>query len=215
MASEEVDASDVVMATAKKAPAKTSAAKKTAAKKTAAVKNTPAQKTAAQKTTAAKKAAAARKTAAEAAPEKKSAARKTASHGHTADNYTKPELREKIKKEVTAGDKGGRPGQWSARKAQMVAHEYTAEGGGYKHPRDEAQQSLKDWGDEKWHTASGEKAIQGEETHRYLPDKAWKELSPEEQKATDEKKVKGSRKGKQFVANTEEASDARRHAEKK
>ena len=90
-----------------------------------------------------------------------------------------------------------------------------AEGGGYKHPRDEAQQSLKDWGDEKWHTASGEKAVQGGETHRYLPDEAWKELSPEERKATDAKKVKGSKKGKQFVANTPAASEARRHAEKK
>jgi hypothetical protein len=51
------------------------------------------------------------------------------------ENYTKPELREKIKKEVIAGDKGGRPGQWSARKAQLVTHEYEAEGGGYKKPR--------------------------------------------------------------------------------
>ena len=145
---------------------------------------------------------------------KKTAAKKTVTAKKTADNYTKPELREKIKKDVIAGDKGGRPGQWSARKAQMVAHEYAAEGGGYKHPRDESQQSLKDWGDEKWHTASGEKAIQGEETHRYLPDEAWKELSPKEKKATDEKKVRGSRAGKQFVANTESASEARKHAEK-
>ena len=79
--------------------------------------------------------------------------------------------------------------------------------------------SLKSWGDEHWHTADGKQAIResedgGEETHRYLPDKAWKELSPEEQKATDEKKVAGSRKGKQFVANTPEASEARKHAEK-
>ncbi len=192
LASVEVGASDAVMATAKKTSAKKTATKKSAAKKSAATK-TVVSKTAAKKT----------------------AAKKTAAGGKSGDNYTKPELREKIKHDVIAGDKGGRPGQWSARKAQMVAHEYAAEGGGYKHPRDEAQQSLKDWGDEKWHTASGEKAIQGEETHRYLPDEAWKELSPEEKKATDEKKVKGSKKGKQFVANTPEASDARRHAEKK
>ena len=181
-------ASDAVMATAKKTPATKAAAKKSAAKRT------PAKKTAATK-----------------APAKK----QTAARGKNGDNYTKPELREKIKREVIAGDKGGRAGQWSARKAQMVAHEYVAEGGGYKHPRDAAQQSLKDWGDEKWHTATGDKAVQGEETHRYLPDKAWKELSPEERKATDAKKVRGSRKGKQFVANTPEASEARRHAEEK
>lgn len=147
---------------------------------------------------------------------KKSAAKKSASKkpkGKSDDNYTKPDLREKVKAEVMAGDKGGRPGQWSARKAQLVAHEYVAEGGGYKHPRNEAQEHLKQWGDEKWHTADGRPAIQGEETHRYLPDAAWKELSPAEKKATDEKKVRGSRKGKQFVANTDTAKEARKLAE--
>src|SRR5579875_36552 len=184
------------MATAKKTSTKKSATKKTPARKTAT-------KSAAKRTTAKK------------AVPKKSSAKRSAAARNGADNYTKPELREKIKREVVAGDKGGRPGQWSARKAQLVAHEYVAEGGGYKHPRNEAQQSLKDWGEEKWHTASGEKAVQGEETHRYLPDKAWKELSPAQKKATDAKKVRGSRKGKQFVANTPEASEARRHAEER
>ena len=187
------------MATQKRVPAKKSAAKK-------AAKSAP--------TKAASTKAAAKKSAAKPAPAKKTAGKKVPGTGSQADdNYTKPDLREKIKKDVIAGDKGGRAGQWSARKAQLVAHEYAAEGGGYKHPRNESQQSLKNWGDEKWHTASGEKAVQGEETHRYLPDEAWKELSPKEKKATDEKKVRGSRAGKQFVANTEPASDARKHAE--
>lgn len=199
-------ASDAGMATAKKAPAKQAAAKKTASKAVAG-------KTSAKKTAATKSSA--KKAAAKKAVAKKAPVRKSAAHGKGEDNYTKPELREKIKRDVIAGDKGGRPGQWSARKAQLVAHEYVEEGGGYKHPRNEAQQSLKDWGDEKWHTASGEKAIQGEETHRYLPDEAWKELSPEQREATDKKKVRGSRKGKQFVANTPEANEARRHAEHK
>ncbi len=184
------------MATAKKTSAKKTATKKSAAKKSAA-------KTSAVKKTPSKKVAA-----------KKSPAKSAAAH-KSEDNYTKPELREKIKREVVAGDKGGRPGQWSARKAQLVAHEYVAEGGGYKHPRNEAQESLKHWGEEKWHTATGEKAVQGEETHRYLPDEAWKELSPAQKKATDAKKVQGSRKGKQFVANTPAASEARKHAEEK
>lgn len=222
-------ASDAVMATAKKASAKKTAAKKSAAKgsatktaaeKTAAAKKTSAKKTAGKKTSAKKTAGtkSSAKTGAKKAASKKSATKRPAKASASRkrgseDNYTKPDLREKIKKEVIAGDKGGRPGQWSARKAQLVAHEYVAEGGGYKHPRNEAQESLKHWGEEKWHTASGEKAVQGEETHRYLPDAAWKELSPEERKATDEKKVRGSRKGKQFVANTPEANEARRHAE--
>ena len=46
--------------------------------------------------------------------------------------YTKPGLRESIKKRVMAGSKGGKPGQWSARKAQLVASEYKKKGGGYK-----------------------------------------------------------------------------------
>ena len=47
-------------------------------------------------------------------------------------SYTKPELREKIKKRVMASDKGGKPGQWSARKAQMLAQQYKRAGGGYR-----------------------------------------------------------------------------------
>lgn len=141
----------------------------------------------------------------------KAVSKSSTGKGGTADNYTQPELREKIKEAVLAGDKGGRPGQWSARKAQLVAHEYVAEGGTYKHPRNEAQEHLKQWGDEKWHTADGKPAIQGDTTHRYLPDEAWKELSPEEKKATDEKKARGSREGRQFVANTKKAKEARKH----
>lgn len=159
-----------------------------------------------------------RKIAVKKAPAKKAAAKKSAgmktTGSPTADNYTKPELRDKIKKQVIAGDKGGRAGQWSARKAQLVAHEYQAEGGGYKHERTEAQQSLKNWGDEHWHTGDGEQAIQGDETHRYLPDKAWDDLTPEQKKATDRKKVAASKRGKQFVANTPAAAEARKRATK-
>ncbi len=153
------------------------------------------------------------KTVAKAAAKKvaaKRAASKTAKKSE--ENYTNPELREKLKQQVLAGDKGGRAGQWSARKAQLVAHEYEAEGGGYKHPRNAAQKSLKRWGEEEWHTADGKQAIQGEKTHRYLPDAAWKELSPEERKATDRKKVAASTQGKQFVGNTAAAAKARKHA---
>lgn len=130
-------------------------------------------------------------------------------------NYTKPELREKIKKKVLSGSKGGRPGQWSARKAQLVTNEYKAEGGGFKNGRSKAQKSLKKWGDEKWHTSDGKKATRGKTTHRYLPDKAWKELSPSERQSTDRKKVSASRRGKQFVKNTSAAAKARKRASKR
>jgi len=47
-------------------------------------------------------------------------------------NYTKPGLRKKLFEQIKASDKGGRPGQWSARKAQLLARKYKAAGGGYK-----------------------------------------------------------------------------------
>ncbi len=128
------------------------------------------------------------------------------------DKYTNPELRDQIKKEVTEGDKGGKPGQWSARKAQLVAAEYERKGGGFKGKLDEQQQSLHTWGEEKWHTSDGRPAEREGGTTRYLPDEAWKELSPSEKAATNRKKREGSREGKQFVANTAEAAKARKKA---
>jgi hypothetical protein len=49
-----------------------------------------------------------------------------------AGNYTKPGLRKSIFERIKAGGKGGAPGQWSARKAQMMAQQYKKAGGGYK-----------------------------------------------------------------------------------
>ena len=49
-----------------------------------------------------------------------------------AGNYTKPGMRKRLFEEVKAGGKGGAPGQWSARKAQMLANRYKKAGGGYK-----------------------------------------------------------------------------------
>jgi hypothetical protein len=48
-----------------------------------------------------------------------------------AGNYTKPSMRKSLFKRIKAGDKGGKSGQWSARKAQMLAKAYKAKGGGY------------------------------------------------------------------------------------
>jgi hypothetical protein len=50
------------------------------------------------------------------------------------DKYTDPELRDEVKEEIHNGDKGGAPGQWSARKAQMMAAEYKKRGGGVRIP---------------------------------------------------------------------------------
>lgn len=49
-----------------------------------------------------------------------------------AGNYTKPGLRKKLFNKIKAGTKGGDPGEWSARKAQLLASEYKKAGGGYK-----------------------------------------------------------------------------------
>lgn len=49
-----------------------------------------------------------------------------------AGNYTKPAMRKAIFRRIKAGGKGGKPGQWSARKAQMLAKQYKAKGGGYR-----------------------------------------------------------------------------------
>ena len=48
------------------------------------------------------------------------------------NNYTKPKMRKRLFKEIMASGKGGKPGQWTARKAQMLARRYKAAGGGYK-----------------------------------------------------------------------------------
>ena len=49
-----------------------------------------------------------------------------------AGNYTKPSMRKALFNRITAGTKGGKAGQWSARKAQMLAKQYKAKGGGYR-----------------------------------------------------------------------------------
>ena len=57
---------------------------------------------------------------------------KSKSRVNEAGNYTKPTMRKRLFEKIKAGSKGGKPGQWSARKAQMLAREYKAAGGGYK-----------------------------------------------------------------------------------
>ena len=66
--------------------------------------------------------------------------------------YTQPGLRERLKNRIMAGSKGGNAGEWSARKAQMLAKAYKEKGGGYKGGEGKSQKSLKRWGKEKWMT---------------------------------------------------------------
>ena len=117
------------------------------------------------------------------------------------EKYTDPELRERIKEEIKASDKGGEPGQWSARKAQILVKEYEKAGGGYRGEKDEDQKHLEQWTEEEWQTQEGDaRAREGDETKRYLPKEAWEGLSPEEREATERAKREGSKRGDQHVA---------------
>ncbi len=60
------------------------------------------------------------------------AAKKPKSRVNEAGNYTKPEMRKRLFNKIKAGTKGGDPGEWSARKAQLLASQYKKAGGGYK-----------------------------------------------------------------------------------
>ena len=129
--------------------------------------------------------------------------------------YTHPDLREKIKEEIKASDKGGKKGQWSARKSQLLTREYEKQGGGYKGGKGQSQKNLEKWTDEEWQTKEGDADARKDdgETKRYLPKKAWETMSEEEKEETEEKKREGSKKGEQHVPNTDEAKQARKDAQ--
>lgn len=109
---------------------------------------------------------------------------------------TNPSKWKSIVARVKAGSKGGDPGEWSARKAQLATQAYKKSGGGYIGPKS-SDNSLKKWSDQKWRTSDGSPS-KGKK--RYLPDSAWKSLSPGEKAATNKAKAQGNAKGKQFVA---------------
>jgi len=129
--------------------------------------------------------------------------------------YTKPALRERIVAAVKAGTKGGKAGQWSARKAQIANQRYKAAGGGFTGPKTDKQKSLSQWTAEKWRTSDGKPAIRNSGTTRYLPEKAWNQLSAAEKQATNRKKLQVSKQGRQFVANTKAAKTAGRNARRR
>jgi len=58
--------------------------------------------------------------------------KKSKSRVNEAGNYTKPEMRKRLFRAIKAGAKGGKAGQWSARKAQLLAARYKKAGGGYR-----------------------------------------------------------------------------------
>lgn len=114
----------------------------------------------------------------------------------TTAKKTNPSKWKSIVSRVKAGSKGGNPGQWSARKAQIATRLYKESGGGYSGAKS-SENSLSKWSKQKWRTSDG---TPSKGKKRYLPDAAWKSLSPGEKAATNKAKAAGNKKGKQFVA---------------
>lgn len=102
---------------------------------------------------------------------------------------------------VKAGSKGGDPGEWSARKAQIATKLYKDGGGGYSGPK-QKDNSLSKWTKQDWRTKSGKPSKETGE--RYLPAKAIKALSSSEYAATSAAKRAGTKAGKQFVRQPKE-----------
>ncbi len=119
---------------------------------------------------------------------------------------TKPEL---WNRKVAAAK--AKFGKWSARAAQWATAEYKKAGGGYSGAKSSSN-SLSKWTAQRWRTRDGKPAKRKGGTSRYLPDKAWKSLTPAEAKATDAKKRAGSREGNGTVPNTKRAKKAGKRA---
>ena len=124
---------------------------------------------------------------------------------------TDPKLWERVKKKVTKSAKGGKPGQWSARKAQMATQEYKREGGGYDGKKTD-DNHLKQWTDEEWGTKSGRES--GKTGERYLPKKAREKLSDDAYARSTAKKRADSAKGKQFSKQPKDVAEKAASARK-
>ncbi|MEP0910050.1 hypothetical protein NDI45_03830 [Leptolyngbya sp. GB1-A1] len=124
-------------------------------------------------------------------------------HDDYDEKYTAPELRRRLKDEIMASDKGGEPGQWSARKSQLLVREYEQHGGGYKGEKDEAARSLEAWSEQDWQTEEGDdRAREGNVTKRYLPKEVWEKLTDAEKAEAERTKEEASKHGEQHVGYT-------------
>lgn len=116
---------------------------------------------------------------------------------------TDPDLWEDVKDEITSSDKGGEPGQWSARKAQLAVQEYKRRGGGYTDDSpDQEDTDLHQWTEEDWGTKSGAPSAQSGE--RYLPRKVRMLLTQDEYARSTRDKKQGD---SQFVDQPDDVRD--------
>lgn len=105
-----------------------------------------------------------------------------------------PDLWESIKDEFMDSDKGGEPGQWSARKAQLAVQEYKARGGDFDDDGpDQSETDLNAWTEEDWGTKSGGKSTSSGE--RYLPKAVRMVLTEDEYERSTAKKKSDSHEG--------------------
>jgi hypothetical protein len=119
---------------------------------------------------------------------------------------TDPALWDEVKDELKAGAKGGKPGQWSARKAQMAVAEYKRRGGGYEESgfaQDETD--LHQWTQEDWGTGSG--AESGKSGERYLPREIRMLLTEDEYARSTAKKRKDVTAGRQHSSQPKDVRD--------
>jgi len=109
---------------------------------------------------------------------------------------TKPALWKRIVASVKRGSKGGRRGQWSARKAQIATARYKKAGGGYK-GRKSSKNSLTKWTKQKWgYVTKGDAKKPRRKRGRYLPEKVRKKLTSSQKAYTNRKKRQATAKGK-------------------
>ena len=125
-----------------------------------------------------------------------------------AGNYTKPTMRKNLFNRIKSGGKGGPPGVWSARKAQMLAKSYKSKGGGYKEMGGliemmanggmaPSQKSLKTWTDADWgYISKGDRKKPKSQRGRYLPKSVRQSLTPAQKASENKKKRAASSKGK-------------------
>ena len=119
---------------------------------------------------------------------------------------TDPDLWERVKDEITTGDKGGDPGEWSARKAQMSVAEYKRRGGGYDESGpSQDETSLHEWTEADWGTRSGEES--GDTGERYLPKRVRMLLTDDEYRRTTGKKRRDTAEGDQFSDQPDDVAD--------
>jgi len=119
--------------------------------------------------------------------------------------HSKPELWKEVKEKYLEGDKGGRPGLWSARKAQLAVLEYQKRGGSYTGRLSPAAKSLRQWTRQEWRTRSGKPSLQTGE--RYLPAKAIAALTPAQYAATTKAKRAGLLKGEAMTSQPEKIAE--------